>query len=82
MIGIRLRTKGIEVNSSHDEVSVATDRAAVRLGARVAHAIAGRTTSRDFLTLCGLTIDSNDPRVRQLDIHDAPIGQQCLRCWG
>lgn len=70
------------MNGSHDEVSVATDRAAVRLGARVAHAIAGRTTSRDFLTFCGLTIDSKDPRVRQLDIHDAPIGQQCLRCWG
>lgn len=70
------------MNGSHDEVSVATDRAGVRLGARVAHAIAGRTTSGGFLTLCGLTIDSNDPRVRQLDIHDAPIGQQCLRCWG
>lgn len=34
---IRFRTKGSEVNSSHNEVSVPTDRAAVRLGARVAH---------------------------------------------
>lgn len=70
------------MNSSHDEVLVPMDCAAVRLGARVAHAIAGRTTSGAFLTLCGRTIDSDDHRVRELDIRDVPIGQHCLGCCG
>ena len=56
--------------------------AAVRLGARMAHAIAGRTTTRDFLTLCGRTIKGDDPRVREISIREVPLKRHCLNCWG
>ena len=59
-----------------------SEDAAVRLGARVAHAIAGRDSRSDYLTLCGRTISSGDPRTREVDIRDTPLHQHCLQCWG
>jgi len=70
------------MTASSDGHRVANDYASVRLGARVAHAIAGRTTRGEFLTLCGRMIDSTDPRVREGDIREVAIHQHCLSCWG
>lgn len=61
---------------------MANEYAAVRLGARLAHAVAGRDTRRGYLTLCGRTINSGDPRTREVDIREVELHQHCLNCWG
>lgn len=59
-----------------------SEYAAVRLGARVAHSISGRTTRREYLTICGRTFSSEHHLLREVDIRDVPLGQHCLKCWG
>lgn len=56
---------------------------AVRLRGRVAHALAGRTTTGRAITLCGRTLNPSDDRyLKVADVTGIPIQMHCLRCWG
>jgi hypothetical protein len=72
-----------------DEVRAALDGATsgggmlgVQMGRRgVMHALSGRNTKGNALTLCGLTIDHTNPRYVEVKPERVPIGRHCLRCW-
>jgi hypothetical protein len=64
-----------------DEVRLVNKWTAVRIGSRVAHALSGRTTNGNALTLCGLTVDHTNPNYSEIEPERVPIGQHCLRCW-
>ena len=70
-----------ETEDTEPAVYPSSNWTAVRIGDRVAHALSGRTTNGNVLTLCGLTIDHTNPRYGEIEPERVPIGRHCLRCW-